>query len=308
MNVHRFLIAGFALVLGVTGTCTTKAHGVPLGAGSNGQYGGQYGGQDRDRGGWDAPPRELQDIQRQGFRDGIIGAQKDFDNHRRWDPNNRDEYRNPHLPPEQRDAYRDGFRQGYQRGEAHLTGQDQAPPPGFGRGGQQMGREPEHGGQEMGRGPDHNGQDMGPGREIRRRGFEEGIDGALHDLDNRRQPNPENRDEFRHPNNVPYELQDMYREGFRMGYERGMAALTGGQGDNDRFNGPGNEIRRRGFEDGAEGAIRDWDNHRNWDPNNRDEYRRPVNVPREMWEMYQDSFRRGYQRMSNELSGYQDRR
>ncbi len=62
-----------------------------------------------------------------------LGAQKDFDNHRRWDPKNRDEYRNPHLPPEQREAYRDGFRRGYERGEAHLTGQDQQPPPGFGR-------------------------------------------------------------------------------------------------------------------------------------------------------------------------------
>lgn len=59
---------------------------------------------------------------------------------------------------------------------------------------------------------------------------------------------------------------------------------------------------------GPKAAIWDWDNHRNWDPNNRDEYRRPANVPREMWDMYQESFRRGYERMSNELSGYQDRR
>ena len=306
MNLNRFVIAAFALVLGVTGTGTTKAHAMPLGAGAQGA--GQYGGQDRDRGAWDAPPGELQDIQRQGFRDGIIGAQKDFDNHRRWDPNNRDEYKHPHFPREQRDAYRDGFRRGYERGEAHLTGQDQQPPPGFERGGPEMGRGPDRDGQQMGRGPDHDVHDMGPGREVRRRGFEEGIDGALHDLDNRRQPNPENRDEFRHPNNVPYELQDLYREGFRMGYERGMAVLTGGRGDEDRFNGPGNDLRRRGFEEGAEGAIRDWDNHRNWDPNNRDEYRRPANVPREMWDMYQESFRRGYERMSNELSGYQDRR
>jgi hypothetical protein len=59
----------------------------------------QYGyGQDRGRDGWDAPPQGLQEMLRQGFRDGIIGAQEDFDNHRRWNPNNRDEFRHPNLP------------------------------------------------------------------------------------------------------------------------------------------------------------------------------------------------------------------
>lgn len=71
---------------------------------------------------WDAAPNEFDEIHRQGFRDGIEGARKDFDNHRRPDVNNRDEYRHPHLPRFQREAYRDGFRRGYQVGMGHLTG------------------------------------------------------------------------------------------------------------------------------------------------------------------------------------------
>ena len=76
-------------------------------------------GQDRA---WDDPPQEFKDIQRQGFHDGIEGARKDFDNHRRADVNNRDEYRHPHVPPSARDDYREGFRRGYQVAMDHLMG------------------------------------------------------------------------------------------------------------------------------------------------------------------------------------------
>jgi hypothetical protein len=72
-------------------------------------------------GGWDAPPQEFQDIQRQGFHDGIEGARKDFDNHRAPNVNNRDEYRHPHVPPSARHDYREGFRRGYQTAVAHMT-------------------------------------------------------------------------------------------------------------------------------------------------------------------------------------------
>jgi len=71
---------------------------------------------------WDAPPNEFDQLRRQGFQDGIEGARKDFDNHRRPDVQNRDEYRHPHLPPEQREAYRDGFRRGYRVGINHMIG------------------------------------------------------------------------------------------------------------------------------------------------------------------------------------------
>jgi hypothetical protein len=159
------------------------------------------------------------------------------------------------------------------------------------------------GGRDMGR-------DMGPGPggDIRRRGFQEGMDGALRDLDNHRRPDPNNRDEYRHPNNVPYQLQDAYRDGFRAGYDRGMAVLTGGPGSDQRYQGPGMEIRTRGFHDGAEGAIRDFDNHRQPDPNNRDEYRRPNNVPYQLQDAYRDGFQRGYEVVAKELTGYSDRR
>ena len=287
--VHRFAIAIFALVLGVSGMATGRAYAAPSGTAAQ-----TYG---QDRGGWDTPPQELREIQRQGFRDGIIGAQKDFDNHRRWDPNNRDEYRNPRLPLEQREAYRDGFRRGYQRGVDHLTGHDQ-----------QLMRDQDRGGPDRGR-------DIGPGPgamavpagDVRRRGFQDGMDGALKDLDNRRQPDPNNRNEYRTPN-VPFEVRDAYRDSFRDGYQRGMAVLTGGPGEDRRYQGPGTEIRSRGFHDGAEGAVRDYANHRQPDPNNRDEFRRPVNVPYELQEAYRDGFRRGYEVVSRELMGYSDRR
>ena len=77
--------------------------------------------QDRD-GGWDAPPGEFREIQRQGFHDGIEGARKDFDNHRPPNVNNRDKYRHPHVSASARDDYREGFRRGYDAAMHHLNG------------------------------------------------------------------------------------------------------------------------------------------------------------------------------------------
>ena len=69
---------------------------------------------------WDTPPKEFRDIQRQGFHDGIEGARKDYDNHRRPDVNNRDEYRQPHVPDSAKADYREGFRRGYDAAMDHL--------------------------------------------------------------------------------------------------------------------------------------------------------------------------------------------
>lgn len=74
---------------------------------------------DRDRD-WNAPPQEFRDIQRQGYHDGIEGARKDYDNHRRPDVNNRDEYRHPHVQGNARADYREGFRRGYETAADHL--------------------------------------------------------------------------------------------------------------------------------------------------------------------------------------------
>ncbi len=69
-------------------------------------------------GGWDAPPsRFTRDLERNAFHDGIEGARRDAENHRRPNVNNRDEFRD-YRGPEPR-AYRDAFRAGYQAFWSH---------------------------------------------------------------------------------------------------------------------------------------------------------------------------------------------
>lgn len=99
---HASLIA---LALSASGVAIAQGHGPyqPLG-GSSALYAQEFDHHDHD--GWDRPPQEFREIQRQGFHDGIEGARKDFDNHRRPDVNNRDEYRN--VPRSDRDGYREG--------------------------------------------------------------------------------------------------------------------------------------------------------------------------------------------------------
>jgi hypothetical protein len=72
---------------------------------------------DRD---WNLPPQEFREIQQKGYHDGIEGARKDYDNHRRPDVNNRDEYRHPHVPESARSDYREGFRRGYETAWDHM--------------------------------------------------------------------------------------------------------------------------------------------------------------------------------------------
>lgn len=69
---------------------------------------------------WDQPPGEYRDVQRQGFHDGIEGARKDFDNHRPPNPENREEFRHPHVPGDARHDYREAFRRGYDVGMHHM--------------------------------------------------------------------------------------------------------------------------------------------------------------------------------------------
>lgn len=133
-----------------------------------------------------------------GFEDGIEGAIKDFGNHRRPDPNNRDEFRHPRVPRQLRDAYRDGFTRGYQQGMSEL----------------------------MSGGSRNEYRQQGPRGQARMRGFREGMEGAMKDFGNHRRPDPNNRDEYRHPH-VPYQLQDAYRNGFERGYNVAMRGLMG---------------------------------------------------------------------------------
>jgi hypothetical protein len=53
------------------------------------------------------------------------------------------------------------------------------------------------------------------------------------------------------------------------------------------------EIQRKGFQQGIEGARKDYENHRAPNVNNRDEYRHP-NVPKGFREDYRTAFARGY--------------
>ncbi len=162
---------------------------------------------------WDAPPDQLSEIQRRGFQDGIEGARKDIDNHRRPDVNNRDEYRHPDIQPDLWGVYRDGFARGYQIAISRLMGggppvQMRPPDPPWDAPRQEW-------------------------NDIQRRGFQDGMDGARKDYGNRRQPDVNNRDEYRHPYNVPGRMRHAYRDAFREGYNRAMSHLMGDR-DHDR--------------------------------------------------------------------------
>ena len=65
--------------------------------------------------------------------------------------------------------------------------------------------------------------DAPPGefRDVQRQGFHDGMEGARKDFNNHREPNVENRMEFRHPR-VERSLREDYRSGYRAGYDRAM--------------------------------------------------------------------------------------
>jgi hypothetical protein len=114
MMRNQLAISALALALSTSGFATAQ----PFAATASGS---QYQDHDRDRDrDWNMPPQEFKDIQRQGYHDGIEGARKDYDNHRRPDVNNRDEYRHPHVPESARADYREGFRRGYETAWDHL--------------------------------------------------------------------------------------------------------------------------------------------------------------------------------------------
>jgi len=110
-----FAISALALALAIPALTTTKVQAQ--------QPGPPPPGYQQGPGGWDAPPAEFREFQRQGFHDGVEGARKDFDNHRPPNVDNRDEYRHPHVPHDMRMDYRDGFRRGYEMAMNHLKGE-----------------------------------------------------------------------------------------------------------------------------------------------------------------------------------------
>jgi hypothetical protein len=193
MRLNQIALPVLALLLGATGALVGTTRGVAQGPPPG------YG---QERGDWNSPPNEFNDTQRRGFQDGQDGARKDFENHRRPDVNNRDEYRHPPVSGNLRDAYREGFEHGYKRAMSHLMG------------------EPESRSRGEWNTPPNEFNDT------QRRGFQDGQDGARKDFENHRRPDVNNRDEYRHPS-VPGYLRDAYREGFERGYNRAMAHLMG---------------------------------------------------------------------------------
>jgi hypothetical protein len=111
--LHKQLgISALALALSTSGFAMAQPFAAPAAAF---QY--QDHNQDRD---WNTPPQEFREIQQKGYHDGIEGARKDYDNHRRPDVNNRDEYRHPHVPDSAKSDYREGFRRGYETAWDHM--------------------------------------------------------------------------------------------------------------------------------------------------------------------------------------------
>lgn len=190
--------------LGITSVIGCAAFLLTLGPRIHAAVAGpQPSGFTQDRDDWNRPPDAWNDVQRRGFHDGLEGARRDFDNHRKPDVDNRDEYRHPDVPPPMWGAYREGFRRGYDRAMSHLVGTPDW----------RM-RAPER------------PWDAAPNEfdELHRQGFRDGIEGARKDYDNHRRPDVNNRDEYRHPHLPPGQRED-YRDGFRRGYQAGMHHL-----------------------------------------------------------------------------------
>jgi len=243
----------------------------------------------QDRG-WEEPPGEYNDAQRRGFHDGVEGARHDFGNNRRPDVNNREEYRDPHIERGLRGAYRAGFRRGYEVAASHLWGSGgrQAPPPV---------REHEEWGMHS------------LASDAERQGFHEGAEAAQRDFESQRRPDPDDSPEFRNPR-VPPGLVDEFREGFMRGYEVTRGRLSGEQnwqdrGDPGRWEAPNrySEMERRGFHDGVMGAQHDFGNHRRPNVLNREEYRDPDGIPRQLVGEYREGFRHGYEMAAARLWG-----
>lgn len=126
-STKMWMVPALAVALFTSTAACYAQYGQPYGPPPNG-YGQGPGGPD-GRGGWDAPPPEFREAQRQGFHDGVEGARRDVENRRRPNVNNRDEYRHPNVPRDLRRDYKDGFRRGYDVAMRHMMGGGPGPRP-----------------------------------------------------------------------------------------------------------------------------------------------------------------------------------
>lgn len=113
LNFKKLAVPVLTMSFALCAPSLLAQYGPPQGGPPPGAYG-------QGPGGWDAPPAEYQQYAQQGFHDGIEGARRDVENHRRPNVNNRDEFRHPNVPGQFRHDYRKGFRNGYDRAMQHL--------------------------------------------------------------------------------------------------------------------------------------------------------------------------------------------
>lgn len=71
--------------------------------------------------GWQQPPHEFNDVQREGYQAGIEAARHDLDHGMSPDPHRHGDYRSPHVPYNARDAYRDSYGRGYETAYQHRS-------------------------------------------------------------------------------------------------------------------------------------------------------------------------------------------
>jgi hypothetical protein len=195
MKLSRFALAALTLALGAPAFLTA-------------QYPPPQDHPDQGHGGWDAPPQEFRDVQRQAFHEGIEAARKDINYRRPANAEMHEEFRHPSVEPGLRDDYRDAFRRGYNLAFTHsqeiLGGQPMAQP----------GPPPDHD-----RGPwDAPPQEF---RDVQRQGFHDGIEAARRDIAEQHPIDVERKREFREPP-VPPESREEYREGFHRGYDMAL--------------------------------------------------------------------------------------
>jgi hypothetical protein len=152
--------------------------------------------------------------------------------------------------------------------------------------------------------------------EIQRRGFHDGVEGARKDYGNHRNPDVDNREEYRHPD-MPHELREPYREAFRRGYREAASHLWGGHEapppvaeyqhqDWDRWGMRGlqSDAEHRGYREGMEEARRGVQSNRNQDPDDQPQFRNPP-VPPPLADEYREGFMRGYEVAISQLTGGQ---
>jgi len=257
---------------------------------------------------WDEAPHDFREAQRQGFRDGLNAAQADYDMHHRPDVSLRGELRRPPVAPSQADEYREGFRRGYDVGLRHIfpngvpsimpwerPAERYVPPV-----------------QYAGRWDDfpHEYDD------VHRQGFRAGLDAAQRDFEDRRRPDAERHETFRHPavsDRFIADFRDGYRRGYDVGtrhlYPNGLPALFPGEAPPDPWQGMDHnvvETQKQGYVAGVLAAAQDYEAGWAADPNRHEEYKSPkMNFMLKL--IYKTGYKMGYdlatRNFSNRIPG-----